>query len=123
MTGKIDSHIVFLATTDLSATAAFYEETLGLTLALDQGKCRIYEVAEKAYLGFCATAELTSTEGVIITLVSRDVDAWYQKLKTLGVAFEKEPTYNPEFKIYHCFLRDPNGYLVEIQRFEDPKWH
>jgi hypothetical protein len=48
MTGKIDSHIVFLATTDLSATAALYEETLGLTLALDQGKCRIYEVAEKA---------------------------------------------------------------------------
>lgn len=123
MTAKIDSHIVFLATTDLSATAAFYEETLGLTLALDQGKCRIYEVAEKAYLGFCAAAEPTSTDGVIITLVSRDVDAWYRKLKTLGVAFEKEPTYNPEFKIYHCFLRDPNGYLVEIQRFEDPRWH
>ncbi|MGC9334228.1 MAG: VOC family protein, partial [Anaerolineae bacterium] len=19
--------------------------------------------------------------------------------------------------IYHCFLRDPNGYLIEIQRF------
>ena len=48
MTGKIDSHIVFLATTDLAATADFYEEALGLTLALDQGICRIYEVAEKA---------------------------------------------------------------------------
>jgi hypothetical protein len=24
--------------------------------------------------------------------------------------------------IYHCFLRDPNGYLIEIQRFLDPAW-
>ena len=57
MNGKIDSHIVFLATTDLTATAAFYEEKIGLTLALDQGKCRIYRVAEEAYLGFCAKVE------------------------------------------------------------------
>lgn len=122
MTGKIDAHIVFLATRDLSATAAFYEETLGLTLALDQGKCRIYRVAEKAYLGFCAKAEVTTHDGVIVTLVTRDVDEWYRKLQTLGVAFEKAPAFNPDFNIYHCFLRDPNGYLVEIQRFEDPRW-
>jgi len=25
-------------------------------------------------------------------------------------------------RIYHCFLRDPNGYLLEIQRFLDPAW-
>ena len=122
MTGKIDSHIVFLSTRDLTATAAFYEETLGLTLALDQGKCRIYQVAEKAYLGFCAKAEVTTTDSVIVTLVTQDVDGWYQRLQTLGVAFEKQPAYNPDYKIYHCFLRDPNGYLIEIQRFEDPRW-
>jgi len=23
---------------------------------------------------------------------------------------------------FYCFLRDPNGYLIEIQRFEDPRW-
>ena len=32
------------------------------------------------------------------------------------------PALNPEYGIYHCFLRDPNGYLVEIQRFLDPSW-
>jgi catechol 2,3-dioxygenase-like lactoylglutathione lyase family enzyme len=122
VTINIDSHIVFLATTDLSLTAAFYEETIGLTLALDQGKCRIYRVAAKAYLGFCAGADRSPTEGVIVTLVSRDVDAWYRQLKAQGVKFEKKPAYNPEFNIYHFFLRDPNGYLLEIQRFEDPRW-
>jgi len=48
----IDSHIVFLATNDLGTTASFYEKTLGLPLALDQGKCRIYQVAQAAFLGF-----------------------------------------------------------------------
>ncbi len=118
----IDSHIVFLATRDLATTAGFYEETLGLTLALDQGKCRIYQVAEAAYLGFCAKDEVPDREGVIVTLVTRDVDAWYEKLKSEGVKFEKAPVHNPEYRIYHCFFRDPNGYLLEIQRFDDPRW-
>ena len=122
MTPTIDSHIVFLATRDLPMTAAFYEKTLGLTLALDQGKCRIYQVAKEAFLGFCAKDEVSAGDGVIVTLVSRDVDEWYEKLHAHGVIFEKEPAYNPEYKIYHCFLRDPNGYLIEIQRFEDPRW-
>ncbi len=38
------------------------------------------------------------------------------------VPFEKESAFNPDYKIYHCSLRDPNGYLVEIQRFEDERW-
>ncbi len=120
---KIDSYIVFLATRDLQMTAEFYEKTLGLELALDQGKCRIYRVAEKAFLGFCIKDKIPERNGVIVTLVTRDVDEWYQQLRALGVKFEKKPAYNPEYQIYHCFLRDPNEYLVEIQRFEDPRWH
>jgi catechol 2,3-dioxygenase-like lactoylglutathione lyase family enzyme len=120
---KIDSHIVFLATRDLPTTAEFYEKTLGLALALDQGKCKIYQVAQAAFLGFCAKDEVTARDGVIVTLVTPDVDEWYEQLRVEGVKFEKAPAYNPEYRIYHCFFRDPNGYLVEIQRFEDPRWH
>jgi len=38
----IDQQITFLYTRDLATTAQFYEEILGLRLALDQGDCRIY---------------------------------------------------------------------------------
>ncbi|HEY9804664.1 MAG TPA: VOC family protein, partial [Leptolyngbyaceae cyanobacterium] len=55
--------------------------------------------------------------GVIFTLVTQQVDEWYEYLKKLGVEFEKPPTLNEKYNIYHCFLRDPNGYLIEIQRF------
>lgn len=117
-----ESQITFLGTQDLGATAEFYEHALGLPLVLDQGRCRIYRVAEGAYLGFCKREQVQATEGVIVTLVAADVDGWCDKLREHGVKIEKEPACNPEYQIYHCFLRDPNGYLVEIQRFEDPRW-
>ena len=39
-----------------------------------------------------------------------------------SVAFETPPSANAEYNIYHCFLRDPDGYQIEIQRFDSPSW-
>jgi len=118
-----DAQITFCYTRDLKVTAAFYENVLGLELALDQGGCRVYRVTEGAFLGFCDRADASAPSGVILTLVADDVDGWHRLLVKQGVAFEKEPSHNPEYGIYHCFFRDPNGYLIEIQRFDDPRWN
>lgn len=126
LTGPFDQQVTFLYTADLRATADFYEHVLGLPLVLDQGACRIYRVATDAYLGFCRQAADADRQaqpaGVILTLVTDEVDDWYERLRAQGVSFEKTPALNPKFSIYHCFLRDPNGYLIEIQRFLDPAW-
>jgi catechol 2,3-dioxygenase-like lactoylglutathione lyase family enzyme len=114
--------VTFLYTADLDATARFYESVLGLELALDQGTCRIYRVARGAFVGFCRRAEPPATGSVIVTWVTDDVDGWHRRLVARGVVFEKPPSYNPAYDIYHCFLRDPNGYLLEIQTFRDPRW-
>ena len=50
---SVDQQITFLYTRNLSNTARFYQDKLGLRLALDQGSCRIYQVCGNAYLGFC----------------------------------------------------------------------
>jgi catechol 2,3-dioxygenase-like lactoylglutathione lyase family enzyme len=119
----IDQQVTFLYTADLTATARFYEEALGLRLVLDQGTCRIYQVTGSAFIGFCQRAGLPSADNrVILTLVSDQVDEWHTHLTGLGIPFEKPPALNPQYNIYHCLLRDPNGYLVEIQRFLDPAW-
>jgi catechol 2,3-dioxygenase-like lactoylglutathione lyase family enzyme len=127
MAGPFDQQVTFLYTTDLEATADFYESALGLPLVLDQGACRIYRVAADAFVGLCTRTDALTQEdagpsGVILTLVTNEVDAWYERLCAKGVTFEKPPSLNPKFNIYHCFLRDPNGHLVEIQRFHDPAW-
>jgi catechol 2,3-dioxygenase-like lactoylglutathione lyase family enzyme len=119
----LEQQVTFLYTRDLAATAVFYEETLGLSLILDQGSCRIYRISRDAFLGFCERIEAPEKpQGVIITLVSPDVDGWYAYLQNKGVSLEEEPRRNPTYNIYHFFLRDPNGYLIEIQRFLDPAW-
>lgn len=120
---SIDQQVIFLYVHDLERTARFYEAVMGLSLALDQGKCRIYHVTGTAFIGFCQrdNAEPMRAQ-IILTIVTEDVDSWYDYLRGQGVAFEKTPAYNPDYNIYHCFVRDPNGYLIEIQRFLDPQW-
>jgi catechol 2,3-dioxygenase-like lactoylglutathione lyase family enzyme len=125
VTAPFDQQVTFLYTADLAATADFYEKTLGLPLALDQGGCRIYGVAQNAFLGFCSHSSAgrrDDTSGVVLTLVTDEVDAWYERLRARGVPFERAPAHNETYNIYHCFFRDPNGYLIEIQRFLDPAW-
>lgn len=116
----ISQQITFLYTRDLMATAQFYEQVLGLDLVVDQGTCRIYRVSADGWVGFCERVEAPEKpQGIIFTIVTPDVDGWYARLAERGVVFEKPPQDNPQYRIYHCFLRDPNGYLIEIQRFWD----
>ncbi len=118
-----DQQVTFLYTRDLATTVNFYEQVLGLSLVLDQGSCRIYRVSADGFLGFCQRAEAPEApSGIIVTLVTEDVDDWHARLAARGVSFEKAPAFNPTYNIYHCFVRDPNGYLLEIQSFRDPMW-
>ena len=119
-----DQQVTFLYTRDLERSATFYGETLELSIVLDQGSCRIYRVSPNSFLGVCCCSEsrFCSPEGVIVTFVTDDVDGWYERLGVKGVTFETPPRENREFNIYHCFLRDPDGYQIEIQRFNDRAW-
>ena len=120
---EINSQITFLKTGNLEETHHFYQDTLGFPLALDQGSCRIYKVLENGFIGFCLKKETSKGDSdIIFTIVTSEVDAWYKRLSGLGVEFTKRPQQNQRYQIYHCFFRDPNGYLIEIQSFLDPRW-
>lgn len=120
----IDSQITFLYADNLARAARFYEEGLGLTLALDQGGCRIYRVVGgRAYIGICQAAEArVAPASIIFTLVTADVDGWYERISAQGWECERPPRYNEVYNIYHFFVRDPSGYRIEIQRFPQADW-
>jgi GNAT superfamily N-acetyltransferase/catechol 2,3-dioxygenase-like lactoylglutathione lyase family enzyme len=115
-----DQAVTFLYTSDLIATSQFYEEILELPLVRDQAVCRIYKASPNGYLGFCTHLEAPSSQGIILTLVTESVDTWHDLLLTKDVEITKPPTHNPKYQIYHFFFKDPNGYTLEIQRFDKP---
>jgi len=119
-----DQQVTFLYVRDLEASDAFYRGKLGLEMVLDQGSCRILRVSRDGFLGICQCRDErpSNPEGIIVTLVSRDVDGWHRDLTAKGVEFDSAPAENAIFNIYHCFLKDPDGHQLEIQRFNDPAW-
>lgn len=126
-TPRLQQLVTFLYTHDLDASTDFYRGVLGLELILDQGVCRIFKVADGGFIGFCQSGTAVGRsadqqDGVILTLTSDQVDGWHDYLLNKKVVIEKPPTLNEKYNIYHLFLRDPSGYLVEIQTFLDPAW-
>jgi catechol 2,3-dioxygenase-like lactoylglutathione lyase family enzyme len=119
---SIDQAITFLSVSDLEAADRFYSGLLGMPMVLDQGSCRIFRLCGEAFLGVCERPAEVSSAGVVVTIVTDEVDAWHDRLTAHGVAVHKAPAENPEYRIYNGFYRDPDGYLVEIQQFLDPGW-
>ncbi|GAP10837.1 uncharacterized protein conserved in bacteria [Bellilinea caldifistulae] len=113
--------ITFLPSKDLQTTTNFYQNVLELPLVRDQGDCKIFRVSPAGLIGFCSRPELPSpAKSIILTLITDEVDEWFKKLVKAGAQVEKPPTYNLKYAIYQAFVFDPNGYRIEIQRFDDP---
>ncbi len=118
-----DALVVFVYVDDLDRSSAFYHGVLGLPLVLEQAHCRLYKVADGGFVGICQSGDRPTTpDGVVVTLVRDDVDEFCARLVERGVELEQPPTQNERFAIYNAFLRDPDGHLIEVQRFDDPRW-
>ncbi len=57
----------------------------------------------------------SDTKPVIICINVHDADAWYQRLVAKGVEIEKQPQESERLKIKVFMLKDPEGYVLEIQ--------
>jgi predicted lactoylglutathione lyase len=93
-------------------------------MILDQGQCRIFQIANNSFIGFCSHEFLDKEKNsVCLTFVSNskeEVDKWYQHLKSNDVQIKNPPKINEKFKIYNLFALDPNGITIEIQYFLHP---
>ncbi len=117
----LQGQVTFLPTDDLDATHAFYADLLGLPLVRDQGICRIYATAPGAYLGFCDRGyAVPDRYRVVLTLLVDDVEGAFARVRQAGAEVVSEPAHSERFAAVTAFVRDPNGYLVELQRFDEP---
>ena len=113
--------ITFLYYEDLEKAAKFYSEVMGFKLTTDQRWSKIFRVAENAYVG-CVDGSVgyhkpSPTKPVMLTVVVDDPDAWYEHFKAHGVETLNEPHDDEELNLRIFLLKDPEGYVIEIQKF------
>jgi predicted enzyme related to lactoylglutathione lyase len=104
---------------DLPKAMEFYEEVMGFEMVVDQGWSKIYRIRDGAYVGLVDERHgyhrASEDKPVIVCLNVRDADAWYERLKERGVELERQPQESERLKIKVFMLRDPEGYVIEIQ--------
>ncbi len=122
---NIASQITFLYYKDLAAAQRFYEDVMGFALAEDQGWAKIYRVSGNAFVGLVdekrGSLKAQENSAVMLTLVSNDVRGWYAYLQGKGVEFVREFGVSEEIQIEYFFIRDPGGYIIEIEKFLKPE--
>lgn len=107
---------MFLATRGLAETERFYTSRMGMRAWIRQEDCVILRHDDLA-LGFCER-EHADTGGIITFWyrTNEEVDERYRELEDVA---DGPPALNEKYRIYHFFLRDPEGRMLEVQRFLD----
>ena len=111
--------ITFQYYRDLVRAMAFYEEVIGLQLAIDQGWSKIYRIDGQAHVGLVDEARgmqnWAADKTSQLCLRVPDVDAWYRWAAAQGVQGLTEPRDSAELGIRAFVMNDPEGYQIEVQ--------
>ncbi|MEM9249730.1 MAG: VOC family protein [Pseudomonadota bacterium] len=111
--------VTFFYYRDLGRACWFYEDVLGLELAIDQGWSKIYRIAEGAHVGLVDETKgfhkSEPVKQVQLALRVDDVDAWYDWIRGRGVSGLSEMFEAETIGIRAFVFDDPEGYQIEIQ--------
>lgn len=122
--GDAQLAITFLYYRDLATAMRFYEDVLGLTLAIDQGWCKIYRLCHGAHVGLVDESrgmhKWAETRPVQLCLRVADVDAWYAYAQEMGLPNLSRLFVNDQLGIRAFVFDDPEGYQIEIQTATRP---
>ena len=118
-TTDIQAQISWVYTDELESAASFYAQILGFECSRDEGDARLFKTGDSSFIGVCRTFDdrVVEPKGGMISIVTDDVDAWYQRLLDKGLVI-KPPHRLEQFGITSIFVEDPNGYRIEFQQFD-----
>ena len=111
--------ITFLYYRDLPQAMRFYEDVLGLELAIDQGWSKIDRVTEGGYVGLVdesrGSHRARPIKPVQICIRVADVDARHASVESVDVPALKPPRSHEALRIRAFVFDDPQGYQIEMQ--------
>ncbi len=124
--GRITGQVTFLYYDDLAAPRRFYGEVLGLAPYLDNEWVTLFHTASGATIGLVKSPNIhaspaTKRAVVMVSLITGDVEGWYQKLRRNGgVRIVKAPYDHPGVPIRAFEVEDPAGYPIEFFQWLEP---
>jgi catechol 2,3-dioxygenase-like lactoylglutathione lyase family enzyme len=123
---------IFLTVSDIARSRAFYTDVLGGAVAREEDPCMV-KIANAWVLvnpgggptpdkpGITLVApEPASTVSSFMNLRVADIQTCYQEWTAKGAQFLTPPIdRGPEIR---CYLRDPDGYLIEVGQAKRGVW-
>ena len=117
---------VFFYYKDVEAAAEFYQRVMGFRIAADYGFAKILQVAPKSFItlvdetrGMHSSSEPKTTA---IALLTNELDGWWDYIQTQDVELRSTEFNVVAGRPHHGFVAiDPEGYLLEFERFNDHK--
>ena len=117
--GQVELGITFFYYRDLPAAMAFYERVLGVSVAIDQGWCKIYRLNGGACVGLVdesrGSHRAHAVKPVQLCLRVPDVEAWHRWAAAQGVPKLRELRTSEALGIRAFTFEDPEGYQIEVQ--------
>ena len=106
---------------DLPRATRFYQELLGFELVEDYGVAKLFQVAASSYLmlidGSIGRHSADEPKTVTTAFITDELEGWYDYLLAQAVPMRWEFNYKPD-KPHDGFVAiDPEGYLLEFERF------
>ena len=114
--------IVVVCTRDRARAAAFYHDTLGLTLTLEDDLATVFDVGGTA-MRVSPVADFTPHEHTILGFKVSDVKAAVIGLRERGVVFNTYPGFNqdqlgiltvPGTAVRVAWFKDPDGNVLSV---------
>jgi lactoylglutathione lyase len=121
--GRFQAGITWLYYRDLPAAMRFYERVMGLTLTVDQGWAKVYQVSPTSFVGLVDETRgmhrASETKPVALAFVTDRVDDWHRWLVSQGVKVRGESKDSANLPIRGFVALDPEGYTLEFETFRD----
>ena len=121
----VSANLIFFYYNDLPKAMDFYENILGLSLVVDQGFCKIYQITAQSFVGLVdaesGTHKPSPTKPVILSFVTpeSEIDAWYAYLQDKGVPVFRPLGTSERIGVRGFMVSDPEGYTLEFESFID----
>jgi predicted enzyme related to lactoylglutathione lyase len=121
--GGFEANITWLYYRDLPRAMRFYEQVMGLTLTVDQGWAKVYQVSATSFVGLVDETRgmhrAAETKPVALAFVTSRVDDWHRWLTSKGVVTRGEAKDSANLPIRGFVALDPEGYTLEFESFRD----